>query len=168
MSGRINPIDDIFHNYDVEYLLNCDSDKLANSIRDFGCSSQSTWKQMKALISKNITILISLEQEYGSIDSYYQKFIDKDNTLKTLVKQLADPQSEDKLQILSDIVYSDIFWQLVLDKTDTVKIIESNKINDLGSFFEKLKNMFIPRLKGEAKELCCQVNKKLQAIKRSQ
>lgn len=106
-TGRIIPIDDIFNNYDVEYLLNCDSDKLANSIRDFGCSSQSTWKQMKALISKNITILISLEQEYGSIDSYYQKFIDKDNTLKTLVKQLADPQSEDKLAEMAEALVAE-------------------------------------------------------------
>lgn len=106
-TGRIVPIDDIFNNYDVEYLLNCDSDKLANSIRDFGCSSQSTWKQMKALISKNITKLISLEQEYGNIDFYYQKFIDKDNTLKTLVKQLADPQSEDKLAEMAEALVAE-------------------------------------------------------------
>lgn len=106
-TGRINPIDDIFHNYDVEYLLNCDSDKLANAIRDFGCSSQSTWKQMKALISKNITKLISLEQEYGNIDFFYQKFIDKDTTLKTLVKQLADPQSEDKLAEMAEALVAE-------------------------------------------------------------
>lgn len=106
-TGRINPIDDIFHNYDVEYLLNCDSDKLANAIRDFGCSSQSTWKQMKALISKNITKLINLEQEYGNIDFFYQKFIDKDTTLKTLVKQLADPQSEDKLAEMAEALVAE-------------------------------------------------------------
>lgn len=106
-TGRINPIDDIFHNYDVEYLLNCDSDKLANAIRDFGCSSQSTWKQMKALISKNITKLINLEQEYGNIDFFYQKFIDKDTPLKTLVKQLADPQSEDKLAEMAEALVAE-------------------------------------------------------------
>lgn len=33
----------------------------------------------------------------------------------------------------------------------------------MGSFIEKLKNMFIPRLTGEAKALCIEVNKELQS-----
>lgn len=106
-TGRIIPIDNIFHNYDINYLLQCAPDILAEEIKNLGCASQSTRKQMKALVSKNITKLISLEQEYGSIDSYYQKFIDKDNTLKTLVKQLADPQSEDKLAEMAEALIAE-------------------------------------------------------------
>lgn len=106
-TGRIISIDEIFHNYDIDYLLQCDPDILADEIKNLGCAGQSTRKQMKALVSKNITTLISLEQEYGSIDSYYQKFIDKDTTLKTLVKQLSDPQSEDKLAEMAEALVAE-------------------------------------------------------------
>lgn len=106
-TGRIISIDEIFHNYDIDYLLQCDPDILADEIKNLGCAGQSTRKQMKALVSQNITKLISLEQEYGSIDSYYQKFIDKDTTLKTLVKQLSDPQSEDKLAEMAEALVAE-------------------------------------------------------------
>lgn len=106
-TGRIIFIDEIFHNYDIDYLLQCDPDILADEIKNLGCAGQSTRKQMKALVSQNTTKLISLEQEYGSIDSYYQKFIDKDNTLKTLVKQLADPHSEDKLAEMAEALVAE-------------------------------------------------------------
>lgn len=106
-TGRIISIDEIFHNYDIDYLLQCDPDILADEIKNLGCAGQSTRKQMKALVSQNTTKLISFEQEYGSIDSYYQKFIDKDNTLKTLVKQLADPQSEDKLAEMAEALVAE-------------------------------------------------------------
>lgn len=122
-----------------------------------------------------ICVLNELYMYSMMTDEYFWELLSKPQEYETeLIYYLPENNDDeyiyliDMVQILSDIVYSDIFWQLVLDETDTVKIIESNKINDLGSFFEKLKNMFIPRLKGEAKELCCQVNKKLQAIKRSQ
>lgn len=106
-TGRIISIDEIFHNYDIDYLLQCDPDILADEIKNLGCAGQSTRKQMKALVSQNITKLISLEQKYGSIDSYYHKFIDKDNTLKTLVKQLADPHSEDKLAEMAEALVAE-------------------------------------------------------------
>lgn len=101
-TGRINHIDDIFHNYDVDYLLQCDPDKLADEIKNLGCAGHSTRKQMKALVSKNINKLMSLEQKYGSVDSYYQKFLEQDKTLKTLVNQLANPKSEDKFSEMAE------------------------------------------------------------------
>lgn len=106
-TGRIISIDEIFHKYDIDYLLQCDPDILADEIKNLGCAGQSTRKQMKALVSQNITKLISLEQEYGSIDSYYQKFIDKDTTLKTLVKQLADPESKDKFDEMAEALVAE-------------------------------------------------------------
>lgn len=101
-TGRIKPIDDIFHNYDVDYILQCNSNQLADEIKNLGCASQSTRKQMKALVSQNIYKLIKYEKEYGSIDSYYKKFIEQDKTLKILVKQLADSKSENKFEEMAE------------------------------------------------------------------
>lgn len=102
--------------------------------------------------------LLSKPQEYEEELIYYlpQDHNDEDLYLKDIV------------QILSNIVYSDMFWQIVLDETDSIEEIQPKAPYDLGSFIEKLKNMFIPRLQGEAKKLCCQVNKKLQEIKRKE
>lgn len=106
-TGRINPIDDIFHNYDVDYILKCNPDQLADEIKNLGCASQSTRKQMKAIVSKNIYKLISYEKEFGSIDSYCKKFIEQDNTLKTLVKQLADSKSENKFDEMAEALIAE-------------------------------------------------------------
>lgn len=107
LTGRINPIDDIFHNYDVDYILQCNPDQLADEIKNLGCASQSTRKQMKAIVSKNINKLISYEKEFGSIDSYYKKFIEQDNTLKLLVKQLADSKSENKFDEMAEALIAE-------------------------------------------------------------
>jgi 3-methyladenine DNA glycosylase Tag len=96
-TGKISTIDEIFHQYDTDYLLKCTPDELADKIKELGCASQSTRKQMTALISKNVPKLIQLEKEYGSVDTYYQKFIDKDKTLKSLIKALSDTDSKDKM-----------------------------------------------------------------------
>lgn len=106
-TGRINPIDDIFHNYDVDYILKCNPDQLADEIKNLSCASQSTRKQMKAIVSKNINNLISYEKEFGSIDSYYKKFIEQDNTLKALVKQLADSKSENKFDEMAEALIAE-------------------------------------------------------------
>lgn len=70
---------------------------------------------------------------------------------------------------LKDIVFSisalfkrNEFWTVVLEECKKVSAIDETKVNDLGAFIEKLKNMFISRLDGEAKELCCQVSAELQ------
>lgn len=101
-TGRIKPIDDIFHNYDVDYILQCNPDQLADEIKNLGCASQSTRKQMKAIVSKNTAKIKSFEKYYGSIDSYYKKFIEQDKTLKTLVEQLADSKSENKFEEMAE------------------------------------------------------------------
>lgn len=106
-TGRIKPIDDIFHNYDVDYILQCNPDQLADEIKNLGCASQSTRKQMKALVSQNIYKLIKYEKEYGSIDSYYRKFIEQDKTLKILVEQLADSKSENKFEEMAEALVAE-------------------------------------------------------------
>lgn len=75
---------------------------------------------------------------------------------------------KDVVYIISNLIYSELFWQLVLEEVQEVTEIDYEKHNDFGSFIEKLKNMFISRLQGTEKELCCQVNKKLQEIKRKE
>lgn len=106
-TGRIKPIDDIFHNYDVDYILHCNPDQLADEIKNLCCASQSTRKQMKALVSQNIYKLIKYEKEYGSIDSYYKKFIEQDKTLKILVEQLADSKSENKFEEMAEALVAE-------------------------------------------------------------
>lgn len=51
---------------------------------------------MRGLIQKNIPKMMELERYYGSIDQYYQKFIENDPSKKSLVKDISDPRSTDK------------------------------------------------------------------------
>ena len=138
-TGRINPIDDIFHNYDVDYILKCNPDRLADEIKNLGCASQSTRKQMKAIVSKNIYKLISYEKEFGSIDSYYKKFIEQDNTLKTLVKQLADSKSENKFDEMAEALIAEYLKNVGHDiaKPDRhIRRILGSKILDCSEYEE--------------------------------
>lgn len=105
-TGEITSIDDIFHQYDIEYILACSPECFRDEIKRIGGASFATFKQMKALKS-NICKLCEFEKKYGSVDNYYQTFIDKDNTKKTLVKQLADPKSDDKFSQMSYALVSE-------------------------------------------------------------
>lgn len=96
-TGRISSIDAVFHQYDPAYLLQCDPAALRDEITRLHCGSQYTLNQMKALLCVNIGKVQAWEQQYGTIDAYYQKFIKTDGSLNDLVKQLADPSSKDKL-----------------------------------------------------------------------
>lgn len=100
--------------------------------------------------------LLSQPEEYEEELIYYLPKEDNDDELN--LKEI--------VQILSDIVYDEMFWRVVLDETNTIEEINLNSKGDIGSFIEKLKNMFILRLQGKSKELCCNVNKKLQDLKR--
>lgn len=96
-NGELTDIDTAFHDYDVEYLLRCSPEELTSKIKDLKCASKSTGEQMRALINNNIPRLQQLEEKYGSVDKFYKTFIDKDNTLKSLVCTLSHPDSENKL-----------------------------------------------------------------------
>lgn len=95
-TGRITAIDEIFHRYDPQYLLSCSGDDLADQIKEIGCASYSTRKQMNGLIHTNIGKLLKLQEKYESIDRYYQKYIEMDNSMKLLVRELSCLSSEDK------------------------------------------------------------------------
>lgn len=95
-TGEIIEVDKIFGNYRPEYILSCNPDELVEQLKSIVVASQSTAKQMRELISVNIPKLLEFERNYGSIDNYYRTFIEKDNTLKSLVHNLSDSKSEDK------------------------------------------------------------------------
>lgn len=96
-TGRITPIDEIFHQYDPQFLLQTSPQKLADEIKSLHLGSQSTNRQMVALVDINIEKLHYFASQCGSIDGYYAPFIQTDPTLKRLVKNLADGKSRNKL-----------------------------------------------------------------------
>lgn len=53
---------------------------------------------MEALLTVNVPKLLSIEKTYGTIDTFYQKFIAIDNTLKTLIILLSATESTSKLE----------------------------------------------------------------------
>ncbi len=69
---------------------------------------------------------------------------------------------KDIVLFYSKMVRESLFWEIVLEHCDDFSEINHTKLIDAGAFTEKLKNMFIPRLSGDAKDLCVAVNKKLQ------
>lgn len=93
----IIPVDDIFFGYDIEKLSKCTPEQLRDKVKEIHCATPSTLRQMSALLTTNIDILCSWDKEYGTIDTYYKKFINIDNTLKTLVVVLSTVGSINKL-----------------------------------------------------------------------
>lgn len=93
----IIPVDDIFFGYDTEKLSKCTPEQLRDKVKEIHCATQSTLKQMDALLSDNIPKLLMIEKEYGEIDDYYRKYIETDQTLKSLVTALSASDSKDKM-----------------------------------------------------------------------
>lgn len=88
-TGRIRLIDEIFCQYDVDTLLNTDPIELADKVKAHTLGTPYINNQMKALIEVNIRQMLSLEKEHGSIDNFYQHFINADTSLNTLVLVLS-------------------------------------------------------------------------------
>lgn len=93
----IIPVDKVFFDYNTEQLLSQTPEQLKEAVKNIGCGTLSTRKQMEALLSANIPKLSGMERKYGTVDTYYQKFIELDSTLKTLVTALSSLESKDKL-----------------------------------------------------------------------
>ena len=66
---------------------------------------------------------------------------------------------------VSNLMRKEEFWQVILDSCEHISVDNGKVLNNFGTFIEKLKNVFIPRLEGTSKKLCIQVNVKLQNIK---
>lgn len=95
-TGRITALDEILYNYEPDMLLFADPGDLRDKIKAHKWASQSTLKQMNGLIHTNIKKLIGFQEKSGSVDAYYQQFIEKDSTYQSLITNLAGPASKDK------------------------------------------------------------------------
>lgn len=106
-TGMILPVEDVFNQFDVNYILSCEPNEISEKIIALGYGSQSTRKQMVALIQKNIPKLQELEKEHGSIDVCYQKLIEKDPTKQLLIYKLATPGSELKMTQMGEALIAE-------------------------------------------------------------
>lgn len=95
-TGRISALDEILYNYETDKLLSADPSDLRDKIKAHKWASQSTLKQMTGLIHTNIQKLIGFQENSGSIDAYYQRFIEEDSTYQTLITNLSRADSKDK------------------------------------------------------------------------
>lgn len=114
---QLTPIDEVFFQYDPEQLLQCDPEGLTKEIKQLHCASQYTMKQMKALIYTNIPKLVQLEKRYGSVDAFYQKYINEDSTLKSLVKALSCENSDYKLAQMGEALVAEYLKNVGYDIT---------------------------------------------------
>lgn len=113
--GTLHFIDKIFNDFDISNLpiTSYDSEekfihkveKLCEKINKTKCAAQQTVKQMIALFSVNIPKLKQLESEYGSIDDFYQRFINIDPSFESLIFFLSFHDSKYKYdQMGKDLV----------------------------------------------------------------
>lgn len=66
---NMNAIDEIFHNYNKNYLKIVDPNILVKKLRNIHCTNPMINNQMKSL-SKNIIVLEKIEKDYGSLDNF--------------------------------------------------------------------------------------------------
>ena len=109
---------------------------------------------------------------YITIDECFWKLLLRPTDYKEELNYYLPDQEDDNYIYIKDMVLyfhsilrHELFWQVVFEYTKKLTEINFNKINDMGKFIYKLKNMFIPILTGNAKSLCIEVNKELQKKK---
>lgn len=88
-TGQIPIIDDIFYQYDVTALQSADPTELCEKVKALKLGTQYLKNQTEALVKENIGKLLSIQEKYGSVDNFYQSLADKNDNLKTLVRELA-------------------------------------------------------------------------------
>ena len=103
-TGCIPCVDTIFHDYNPTELLECSPQQLFEELQKLHLAPRFGTTPIEKLITVNIPKLLKLEEEYGTIDSYYQKYvqigIDKhlDAPVKPLIKILSEMKGNDKLE----------------------------------------------------------------------
>lgn len=102
-TGYITRVDTIFHNYSPTELLKCSPEQLQEELQENHLAHQYIAKQMEALLTVNIPKLMKFEEEYGTIDNYYQKYIQMGiknkfiDTARLLIETLSDSKSNNKM-----------------------------------------------------------------------
>ena len=106
-TGSITQLDNLFHQYQSDYVLSCDPSDLRDGIKGLYLASQYTKNQMTALVEINIPKLKAIEQEYGSIDTYYKKYIIDGDDITCLIRQLSSPDSNDKFAQMGEALIAE-------------------------------------------------------------
>ena len=103
-TGCISCVDTIFHDYNPTELLECSPQQLFEELQELHLAPRFGTAPIEKLISANIPKLLKMEEEYGTVDKYYQKYVQTgiDRHLiapvKLLVKTLSDTESNDKME----------------------------------------------------------------------
>lgn len=101
-TGQIPIIDDIFYQYDVTALQSADPTELCEKVKALKLGTQYLKNQTEALVKENIGKLLSIQEKYGSVDNFYQSLADKNDNLKTLVRELSTTGKPYKLAQLGE------------------------------------------------------------------
>lgn len=88
-TGRIPVIDEIFYQYDVNALLNANPTELNRKVKEQKLGTQYLQKQIEALVKQNIETLLSIQRTHNSIDKFYNSYVNMNDNLITLVKELS-------------------------------------------------------------------------------
>lgn len=96
IEDNLEQINTIFLNFDSKRIKVEPAENFEKEILNITCGNRRIHYQMQAL-RDNIEKLELLENQYSSIDAYYQKFIEEDATLKSLVMALSGEKSKDKI-----------------------------------------------------------------------
>ena len=102
VTGQIPVIDDIFYQYDVTDLQNADPKTIVGRVMEYRLGTPYLKNQINALVSVNVGRLLNIEKEYGGVDHFYQSLADKNDNLKTLVKELSAPGKPHKFVQLAE------------------------------------------------------------------
>ena len=116
-------------------------------------------------------LLAELYKTYRIESPFFWDIISDPQKFEDELNYYIPDQKDENMVYLKDIVYAvsnlvrkEEFWHTVLNSCTDI-FVDKSGLNDFGKFIEKLKNMFIPKLHGESKKLCCQINAKIQSIK---
>ena len=101
-TGQITVIDDIFYQYDADALQRADPAVLVGRVKEYRLGTPYLTKQINALVGVNIGKLLSIEKEYGGVDDFYQSLADKNDNLKTLVRELSASDKQHKFVQLAE------------------------------------------------------------------
>ena len=106
-TGQITALDEILYNYETDKLLSAAPSDLRDKIKEHRWASQSTLKQMTGLINTNIQKLIEFQEKNGSIDAYYQRFVEEDSTYQSLITNLSKSGSQDKFTEMGEALVAE-------------------------------------------------------------
>lgn len=105
-TGCISCVDTIFHDYNPTELLECSPQQLFEELQELHLAPRFGTAPIEKLITVNIPKLLKMEEEYGTVDNYYQKYIQSETKghltpiapAIPLIKALSKNKGDDKLE----------------------------------------------------------------------